>query len=51
VCQQPVFPVQAVGVDWWVLEVHRGRAVGVGPEDVMAYPPVSRLAVIGEPIS
>jgi hypothetical protein len=38
-CQQPVLPVQAVGVDRWVLEVqNRGRAVGVEPEDVVGIP-------------
>jgi hypothetical protein len=35
-CQQPVLPVQAVGVDRWLLEVqNHGRAVGVEPEDVV----------------
>jgi hypothetical protein len=38
-CQQAVLPVQAVGVDRWVLEVqNRGRAVGVEPEDVVGIP-------------
>jgi hypothetical protein len=37
--QPPVLPVQAVGVDRWVLEVqNRGRAVGVEPEDVVGIP-------------
>jgi hypothetical protein len=36
---KPVLPVQAVGVDRWMLEVqNRGRAVGVEPEDVVGIP-------------
>ena len=38
-CQQPVLPVQAVGVDRWMLEMqNRGRVVGVEPEDVVGIP-------------
>jgi hypothetical protein len=34
-----------------LLEVqNRARAVGVEPEESLAYPPVSRRAMIGEPI-
>jgi hypothetical protein len=44
-CQQPVLPVQAVGIDRSVLEVqNRGRAVGVEPEDVVGLPAWTRSA-------
>ena len=49
-CQQPVLPVQAVGVDWGVLEVqNRGGPSVSSRKTSLAYPPLSRRAVIGEP--